>query len=177
MSTGKYTDIPQLPQLLREGKIHKPTRSAGSEQSPLRVPFLLESQAHPGEKETGKKSEKPGAESTNPPRAIRVGKRTFIYGGLDLVSKGITVLQLHIFVPATSFLFTSQLPGCSKKPANLRLVASTEQSNHLAVCQDVYQTQSCIGRQDSSAGTKEFAAPCSIFTAEEQGCRCSWGRL
>lgn len=52
--TGKYTDIPQLPQLLREGKIHKPTRSAGSEQNLLTVPFLRESQARPGEKETGK---------------------------------------------------------------------------------------------------------------------------
>lgn len=36
------------------GKIHKPTRSAGSEQNLLRVPFLLESQARPGEKERGK---------------------------------------------------------------------------------------------------------------------------
>lgn len=85
MGTGKYTDIPRLPQLHREGKIHKPTRSAGSEQNLLRVPFLLESQARPGEKETGKQSDKPGGESTNPPRAIRVEKRTFIYGGLELL--------------------------------------------------------------------------------------------
>lgn len=80
------------------GKIHKPTQSTGSEQNLLRVPFLLESQARPGEKETGKQSDKLGGESTNPPQAIRVGKRTFIYGSLELLSKGTRVLQLQVFL-------------------------------------------------------------------------------
>lgn len=88
------------------GKIHKPTRSAGSEQNLLRVPFLLESQARPGERDRKTvRSHSPGGESTNTPRAIRVGKRTFIYGGLELVSKGTRALQLCTFVPGNSFIF------------------------------------------------------------------------
>lgn len=74
------------------GEENKQTRSAGSEQSLLRVPFLLESRARPGEEETGKQSEKLGGESTNPPRATRVEERTFIYGGLRLVNEGMRML-------------------------------------------------------------------------------------
>lgn len=123
------------------------------------------------------KSDKPGGESINPPRAIRVGKRTFIYRHLELVSKGTRVLQLGVFVPGTSFIFISQLVGCREKPPNLRLMASTEWSKYLAVLADVYQIQKSSERQDLCAGTKEFASPLSVFTGEEQGCGCSWRRL